>query len=268
VKPFGAIDTPDQGGTASGSNFVNWGWVLTPQPNKIPGDGSTINVYVDGVKLGHPTYNLYRSDVAAIFPNYANSNGAIGFFYLNTTTYENGVHTIQWTATDNAGNTDGIGSRYFTIENSGTSSQQSLVIGNKSSVNSHWSLGDNIFSSLPGYYDEPIRIKKGYNEDIELQEIYPDNNGIITVEIRELERVEIHIEGTRGLAPLSNYTGHQIVGNQLKRLPLGSFMDTEKCIFYWQPGVGFYGIYELLFIKTDGNDCRKVSLRVKILPKH
>ncbi|MFC2145782.1 hypothetical protein ACFLRT_00305 [Acidobacteriota bacterium] len=26
VKPFGAIDTPDQGGTASGSNFINCVW--------------------------------------------------------------------------------------------------------------------------------------------------------------------------------------------------------------------------------------------------
>jgi parallel beta-helix repeat protein len=120
VKPFGAIDTPTQGGTASGSSFINWGWVLTPQPNSIPIDGSTINVYVDGVNLGHPVYNIYRQDIATLFPGYANSNGAVGYFYLDTTSYENGVHTIQWTATDNDGNTDGIGSRYFTIQNTGT----------------------------------------------------------------------------------------------------------------------------------------------------
>jgi len=122
VKPFGAIDTPAQGGTASGSNFINWGWVLTPQPNNIPIDGSTISVWVDGVNLGHPVYNIYRKDIAALFPGYANSNGAVGYFYLDTTAYENGVHTIQWTVTDSAGNTDGIGSRYFTIQNTGTGS--------------------------------------------------------------------------------------------------------------------------------------------------
>ncbi|MCP4929528.1 MAG: hypothetical protein GY918_10795, partial [Gammaproteobacteria bacterium] len=32
VKPFGAIDTPTQGGTATGNSFVNFGWALTPQP--------------------------------------------------------------------------------------------------------------------------------------------------------------------------------------------------------------------------------------------
>ncbi|MCK5146593.1 T9SS type A sorting domain-containing protein [bacterium] len=117
VKPFGAIDTPEQGGIASGTNYVNRGWVLTPQPNTIPQDGSTIYVYVDGVKVGNPTYNIYREDIASLLPDYHNASGAEASFELNTTEYSNGVHHIQWTASDNAGNTDGIGSRYFTILN-------------------------------------------------------------------------------------------------------------------------------------------------------
>ena len=48
TKPFGAIDTPTQGGVASGTNFVNFGWALTPLPKTIPTDGSTITVLVDG----------------------------------------------------------------------------------------------------------------------------------------------------------------------------------------------------------------------------
>jgi uncharacterized protein (TIGR01370 family) len=117
VKPFGAIDTPVQGGIASGNKYVNFGWALTPRPNSIAIDGSTIDVRVDGVKVGHPVYNLYRSDIASLFPGYANSQGAVGYFILDTTAYSNGVHTIQWTVRDSAGNTDGIGSRYFIIQN-------------------------------------------------------------------------------------------------------------------------------------------------------
>jgi len=117
VKPFGAIDTPAQGGTASGKNFINWGWALTPPPNNIPQNGSTINVYIDGVKIGRPVYNIYREDIARLFPGYTNSKGAVGYFTIDTAAYENGVHTIYWTVVDNAGNTDGIGSRYFTIQN-------------------------------------------------------------------------------------------------------------------------------------------------------
>ena len=117
VKPFGAIDTPAPGGTVCGTSYRVSGWVLTPQPNKIPDDGLTIKAYVDGALVDQVTYNVYRQDIAALYPNYTNANGAGAWFDLNTTAYKNGLHTIQWTATDNAGNTDGIGSRYFTIIN-------------------------------------------------------------------------------------------------------------------------------------------------------
>ena len=70
-------------------------------------DGSTINVWIDGVDFGHPSYNNYRGDIATLFPGYVNSDGAIGLFSLDTTTYKNGVHTIYWIASDNAGNTYG-----------------------------------------------------------------------------------------------------------------------------------------------------------------
>lgn len=115
--PFGAIDTPGQGAVISGNAYVNFGWVLTPQPKIIPIDGSTINVLIDNVVVGHPTYNQYRSDIAGLFPGLRNTDGAVGFFVIDTTKYANGVHTISWTVTDSAGVVSGIGSRYFTIAN-------------------------------------------------------------------------------------------------------------------------------------------------------
>jgi hypothetical protein len=118
-KPFGTIDTPAQGGIISGSAYVNFGWALTQAPYNIPVDGSTITVVVDGVPMGHPTYNQYRSDIATFFPGLANSNGAVGFFYLDTTKLTNGIHTISWVVYDNQGRGDGIGSRYFTVQNAG-----------------------------------------------------------------------------------------------------------------------------------------------------
>jgi hypothetical protein len=116
TKPFGTIDTPGQGETVSGV-VANFGWALTPQPATIPTDGSTITVYVDGLPLGHPTYNLYRDDIATLFPGYANSNGAVGLFALDTRTLANGLHSIAWSVTDDQGRTDGIGSRFFWVQN-------------------------------------------------------------------------------------------------------------------------------------------------------
>ncbi|HEX4565663.1 MAG TPA: hypothetical protein VH138_03485 [Vicinamibacterales bacterium] len=72
---------------------------------------------VDGAVVGHPVYNNFRSDVATAFPGFPNSNGAIGYFILDTTTLSNGVHTIAWIVSDNAGGTQGIGSRFFTVLN-------------------------------------------------------------------------------------------------------------------------------------------------------
>ncbi len=280
VKPFGAIDTPTQGGTASGSSFVNWGWVLTPQPNSIPTDGSTINVFVDGGNLGHPKYNLYRADIADLFPNYANSNGAAGYYSLDTTAYENGVHIIHWTAADSGGNSDGIGSRYFTIQNTNP--------GNSTNNTTHetWNTwgSPKALLEIPVDYLEPVKIIKGHiynvNSNVEPENIYPDEKGISTIEIKELERLVILFNGNRtdaieerkGLDKdrllTQKYFGYHVVGSQLKPLPIGSTLDKEIGIFYWQPGPGFTGEYRLVFVekRQDGEINRK-DIKVTIGPK-
>jgi hypothetical protein len=241
VKPFGAIDTPTQGGNASGSGFINWGWVLTPRPNKIPIDGSTINVYIDGVNLGHPTYNISRSDIASLFPGYANSNGAAGYFYMDTTAFENGVHTLQWTAADDEGNKDGIGSRYFTIQNIGGSQART--------AQSAWRMAQ---SAERRTSPAGIRVKRGYDEDMAPREIYPDEHEMITIEIKELERLEIDFSH-----PVEN----------ISRLPIGSFLDRERGVFYWQPGAGYLGAYRFVFIERGNAGGIKKTLLVKIIPK-
>ncbi|MEO7272177.1 MAG: BACON domain-containing carbohydrate-binding protein [Vicinamibacterales bacterium] len=116
TKPFGAIDTPGPGETVSGT-VVNFGWALTPSPGAIPTDGSTIDVLVDGQSLGHPVYGIARADIAELFPGYANSAGAVGYFVLDTTTLANGLHTIAWVVRDDQGRAEGIGSRYFRVFN-------------------------------------------------------------------------------------------------------------------------------------------------------
>ncbi len=175
VKPFGAIDSPAQGGTASGTNYRNQGWVLTPQPNKVPEDGSTIDVFIDGKKVGNVTYNIYRSDIAGFFPGYANSNGAMAYFDFDTTAYENGVHTIQWAATDNAGNTDGIGSRYFSIQNDETPITADYYVSTNGNDNNDGESKDNAFRTIARAFEvvepgETILVLAGtYYERIELE---------------------------------------------------------------------------------------------------
>jgi hypothetical protein len=260
VKPFGAIDTPEQGGTASGSSYINFGWVLTPRPDIIPRDGSTINVWIDGVNVGHPVYNNYRADIAALFPNYTNSNGAVGYFYLDTTVYADGVHTIQWTATDTGGNTDGIGSRYFTIQNPGENRENSAQRKEGRGGPPRPPIDINDIST-------PVKIKKGYNQRIKPKTNYPDKKGTINIEIKELERVEIHLDdiGSGGTGTAGLCAGYLQAGNMLRRLPIGSTLDRERGVFSWQAGPGFLGEYRLVFLTGDKRgrySKRNVTIRI------
>lgn len=261
VKPFGAIDTPRQGGDASGSSYRNHGWVLTPIPNAMPTDGSTINVIVDGVDLGHPTYNIYRSDIAELFPGYANSEGAAAYFDIDTTVYANGVHTIAWTATDNANNSDGVGSRYFSVQNMGESRAQRAA--RKSSP--VWMPSP---LEIPIDFTGPVDIIKGYHKDMEPQQIYPDARGIINYAVRELERIEIRLFPDHMGAPLSmRWVGYQLVGSQLRPLPIGSTLDMDKGVFYWLPGPGFFGKYRLIFFVESDTDILRKEIQLTITTK-
>lgn len=232
VKPFGAIDTPTQGGTASGSSFINWGWALTPQPGTIPTDGSTIKVYVDGALQGNPVYNIYRADIAGLFPGYANSNGAIGYFYLDTTAFAASVHTIQWTATDDLGRSDGIGSRYFSIANS-------RKAADKAAHEQHLLPAELFKIPIKGSYS--LRVKRGFADK---EECLQSEGGIT---IAAMEPVSIGLQG--GAKFLKGFLRE---GNQLRPLPPGSFIDSGTGTFHWGPGLSFGGLYQLIFIAERG----------------
>lgn len=252
VKPFGAIDTPAQGGIASGTSYTNAGWALTPQPNMIPTNGSTVEVYIDSVKKGTATYNQYRSDIASLFPGYANTSGAAGTFSFNTTAYSNGVHSIFWIATDDAANADGIGSRFFIVQNLGSGDQGAGVGESRRGAPACAPVCDFVPPDIdPSFLipdrDSAVTVTKGYRKDAAPQTVYPGVNGITNIVIHELERVVIDFGGA--VQPLNS-------------LPIGSTLDREKGILYWNPGPGFIGNYELVFIDSKENKAKKVNINI------
>jgi phosphodiesterase/alkaline phosphatase D-like protein len=264
VKPFGAIDTPGQGGIASGKAFVNFGWALTPQPNTIPTDGSTIIVWVDGVPLGNPVYNSRREDIAVLFPGYNNSSGAGGHFFLDTTKYINGVHTIAWSVEDDAGNQDGVGSRFFSIQNIEGAGISSL--SRRSTKQQYVSTTEVQGAALsPG----PIYVFTGYNRHAAPKVYYPDDEGIIIIGLKEGDRIEI-LPGSGDMPVNVNTTyGYMLKGDRLQLLLAGSFMDSARGIFYWQPGAGYFGKYQLVFVEksVDGQVTKKF-IQLVVNPKY
>ncbi len=269
VKPFGAIDTPAQGGEVYGARYRNNGWVLTPMPNKIPTNGSTITIYIDGVPVGNPAYGYAREDVAALFPDYANSTGPHGYSYLDTTTFANGVHTISWAAVDNAGNSDGIGSRYFiSVQNTGYGNSTGKAAGKAAGTISsdHKSFG--LLSQLdkvPTAKAKPVDLVTGYGKTVKPVSLVPAKDGRVRVKMKEDGRIELRLaRGSKGY----RYTGYLAAGKELRALPVGSSLDAGKGIFYWQTGMAFLGKYELLFIGTDVNGKMfKLPVTVTIDPK-
>lgn len=237
TKPFGTIDTPGQGGTISGTDSVNFGWALTPQPGMIPTDGSTMTVVLDGVVVGHPVYNQYRSDIANLFPGYANSGSAVGFFHINTTTLANGVHTISWNAFDNLGHGEGLGSRYFNVQNT--------------------TGGGNLVSKEDPVDEvavrEVVRVRQGVDLNRETDLLNADADGLYSVTMEEVGRIELH---------LGAVSGNMVVQDEPRPLPIGSTL--KGGIFYWQPGPGFVGNYHLLLVRSGGE---QVRVQVKIVPK-
>jgi hypothetical protein len=235
TKPFGTIDTPTQGGTISGPNALNFGWALTPQPGIVPIDGSTIAVVIDGVLVGNPTYNQFRSDIAGLFPGYNNSNGPVGFLYINTTEMANGVHTIYWNAIDNLGRGDGLGSRYFTVENIGGGVAAPQDVIDESVTRSG------------------VQVLHGLNRNRQAEPVAQDSDGTYLVTMEEVGLIELRLGAARG---------NTLVQGEMRALPIGSTL--KGGVFYWQPGPGFLGDYSMRFVRPDGTT---IPVRVKIVPK-
>lgn len=57
------------------------------------------------------------------------------------------------------------------------------------------------------------------------------------------------------------------MGDELRPLPIGSTLDSERGVFSWQLGPGFVGDYSFVFVSRDeGGAKHKKNIRVRILP--
>jgi hypothetical protein len=270
TKPFGAIDTPGQGETISGS-FVNFGWALTPQPKAIAPDGSTIQVILDGVPIGNVTYNNPRPDIQTLFPGFANTNGAVGFRLLDTLSLVNGLHTISWTVTDNAGVTDGIGSRFFSVSNSSPGVGPVTAAETGADADAMSAVVDAaprvvaraaaIASAVPS--NAAVAVTHGLARDAVPTMVAPDADGVRHVRIAQLELLRVDL--ANGQEPsATTYRGYEREGDTLKALPVGSTLNAQTGLFSWQPGLAFGGSRDLVFTRTSDGVTEQIAVRVSV----
>lgn len=259
TKPFGTIDTPAQGGTASGSAFVNFGWALTSFQQIVPKDGSTIWVFIDGTPVGHPVYDNYREDIATLFPGYANSGvvgnpsggGAVGYFFIDTTGMSNGIHTIAWSVTDSGENNEGIGSRYFEVFNAGGSFSQVApgpLLGQPETA---------LAALAPA--TEPLAVQTGFDPSAEPATVAPASP---LVQISELGRLALQVGGDT-----DRLDAYLVAGGRLSPLPAGATLDPASGRLAWHPGPGFLGDYELALVRqTDAGRRELTRVTVRVAP--
>jgi hypothetical protein len=110
---------------------------------------------------------------------------------------------------------------------------------------------------------EPTFIKKGYRPDGQAEVLFPDEQGMGRVTLKELEPVELELADNAAAA-----WGYLVTGGRLKDLPAGSTLDHKSARFSWLPGPGHFGKYLMVFVikDTDGRYTRTL-LQVTIEPK-
>ena len=110
--PFGFLDRPSPDETISGT-FDVIGWALDDSPI------DRVEIYLDGEYIGDAIYGDPRPDVANDYPG---RDGAPNFgysFQLDTTLYDNGLHTLYALAFSSSGDQGTLypESQNFTIDN-------------------------------------------------------------------------------------------------------------------------------------------------------
>ncbi len=273
TKPFGAIDTPAQGATIPGATapfdnanaYPMFGWAMTQTPECM----ASYQVLIDGVTVpltaGTNWFTgLTRADLSAAFPGLCDSNKALAVYYLNASALglANGLHTVYWGITDDGGNTEAIGSRYFTLLTASGDAGPGpgrLVLGPgqasgdrpATAVTSHTS---QITTTLQGLVANrsPIRVRIGM-DDASFEMTSPDATGRAHVQMPAIGRVTLDLGSAVD-------RGYEVVGDDLRTLPIGSTLDPVTGRFYWQPPVGFLGTYHFVFIRETARIDADVTL--------
>ena len=278
TRPFGAIDTPTQGGAVSGV-YANFGWALARGSALIPTDGSTMAVFIDGVSTGRPTYNQCRGsnvsgggspflpangtcddDVATLFRASGALNvaagtgrGAIGSYVFDATRLASGLHSIAWSVTDNQGRVDGIGSRNFIVAGPdaaiGDVAADAAAVAQTTPVGWTGALGSFV-NVIATSADASVSPRMRGSSASRLTRPAPARCGC-----------------ARWIASRSTSAGRSaaedlVIDQRLFPLPAGSHLDANGR-FTWVPAPGFLGPFELRFSSLAG----VIPVRIEIVPK-
>jgi hypothetical protein len=273
--PFGAIDTPQQGETVSGT-VNNFGWVLVR----------------DGARVGRPRRRVRRrststacrsacpagwtgrSDITQAFPTgCADLSSTAAVHSLR----QHGAH--QRRAHDRLGrcarrtaSQAGVGSRYFTVSNGVVGSIEGAAQpgGASMTVVAPASAGlpiddAQVLALAPA---ASVAGRRGFDPGARYRTYRQGRDGAIVVPAEELDRVELMLDGGEGGLRDTTYAGYLRTSGALGPLPIGANLDPRTGAFTWQPGVGFVGAYDFVLVRVIGGEARaRYDVRIVLHPK-
>ena len=111
--------------------------------------------------------------------------------------------------------------------------------------------------------ETPSYVRSGFDPGAPMDHVERGWDGARQVTTSELGRLELTL-GAPVTEARGGYEGYLVSGSTLNPLPSGAFLDRLSGEFFWQPGAGYVGQYELLFVRTDGASRQRIPVVVTI----
>jgi hypothetical protein len=188
--------------------------------------------------------------VKAFFPALNNSDGPGARRAIDSTLLADGVHTIAWGVTDDAGIAEGIGSRYFTVQNGAASLVPAPADASRSAEP---------LARMP-ILKTDVWSRDGVDTTAWATRVETDATGKRTLHAPRGQRVEVFLDPTLA-APCGSYEGHLVSGGVAGPLPMGASLNARRGVFRWQPGVEVSGTFEFVFVQRG---CDTVERRIPV----
>ncbi|HNX98407.1 MAG TPA: hypothetical protein PKK12_12070 [Candidatus Aminicenantes bacterium] len=164
------------------------------------------------------------------------------------------------------GRSDGIGSRYFTVEH-GTPGATGEDIAGNVQRNEAGTSGDGAMRRSPWKIPpaslvdvaQPLRVWRGYEGEVET--VHPDRDGLVRISAMTGQLLTVEIDPDRE----GDFSGLERVVADSRPLPIGSCLDPYLGVFSWLPGPGYRGEFVLEFLAFRNGDSvmrHRVTIRL------